>query len=428
MSISEVIIESLNCLAESMVIVFYLYNMMKEDYRFRKKSLVPAVILCFISLDSVTLFLEYPWVHLIATFILMMAISSIMFECKFGTKIFCSLIFLIVILASESLPMGILYMLNFGSPLEQLTSGAGRYIGMFCSKLFCFWFSVYIIEYSKNKQKDIPIKNWLSIILIPILSVFILNGIFVSYGLNHRQTINYLITVIGLLALNLFVFNFFDTYANQLKMKVMEQRLKSEEENYMLIENKYNEIRQLKHDINNQISVAKSMFSDGNPKEAIKHLDKLADSLSDAGRICYTGISAVDAIINMKWQEALNKNIQFTTKINVFESVPIDNMLLCRILSNLFDNAIEGALKCVSRRYIHIKIIYRKENLFIKISNSFDGKVKKDRHGHLISMKSDLTRYGLGLALIEKSVNKYNGLLNFDIDEENFTLTVLLYS
>lgn len=92
------------------------------------------------------------------------------------------------------------------------------------------------------------------------------------------------------------------------------------------------------------------------------------------------------------------------------------------------DNAIEGALKCVSRRYIHIKIIYRKENLFIKISNSFDGKVKKDRHGHLISMKSDLTRYGLGLALIEKSVNKYNGLLNFDIDEENFTLTVLLYS
>ena len=81
-----------------------------------------------------------------------------------------------------------------------------------------------------------------------------------------------------------------------------------------------------------------------------------------------------------------------------------------------------------TRKYIHIKIIYRKENLFIKISNSFDGKVKKDRHGHLISMKSDLTRYGLGLALIEKSVNKYNGLLNFDIDEENFTLTVLLYS
>lgn len=303
MSVSELVIESLNCLAESMVIVFYLYNMMKEDYRFRKKALIPAVMLGFILLGSVTLFFEYPSVHLIATFVLMMVISSFMFECKIGKRVFCSSIFLIIILASESLPMGILYMLNFGSPLEQLTSGAGRYIGMTCSKLFCFWFSVYVVEYSKNKQKDIPIKNWLSIILIPILSVVILNGIFVSYGLNHRQTINYLISVIGLLALNLFVFNFFDTYANQLKLKIMEQRLKSEEENYMLIESKYNEIRQLKHDISNQISAAKSMFSDGNPKEAIKHLDKLSDSLSDAGRICYTGISAVDAIINMKWQE-----------------------------------------------------------------------------------------------------------------------------
>ena len=229
---------------------------------------------------------------------------------------------------------------------------------MTCSKLFYFWLSVYVIEYSKNKQKDIPLKNWLSIILIPILSVVILNGIFVSYGLNHRQTINYLISVIGLLALNLFVFNFFDTYANQLKMKVLEHRLKSEEENYMLIESKYNEIRQLKHDIKNQISAAKSMFSDGNPKEAIKHLDKLSDSLSAAGRICYTGISAVDAIINMKWQEALNKNIQFTTKINVFESVPIDNMLLCRILSNLLDNAIEGTERCSCvNKYIYISLI-----------------------------------------------------------------------
>ena len=281
MSVNELIIEILNCIAESSIIIFYLYNMMKESFRVRKRAIFPATLLTSMILAAVTLFFEYPWINLIATFVLMTAVSNIMFECKFGKKLFCSLIFLIVILASESLPMGILYILNFGSPLDQLNSGLGRYIGMACSKLFCFWFSVYIIEYSKNKQKDIPLKNWLSIILIPILSVVILNGIFVSYGLTHRQTINYLISVIGLLALNLFVFNFFDTYANQLKLKVMEQRLKSEEENYMLIESKYNEIRQLKHDINNQISVARSMFRYGNQNEAIRHLENLSNSLSD---------------------------------------------------------------------------------------------------------------------------------------------------
>lgn len=141
-----------------------------------------------------------------------------------------------------------------------------------------------------------------------------------------------------------------------------------------------------------------------------------------------SGNVLLDYIVNNKCEIAVKQGIECTVKIEVPYKFPFSDGDIFIILGNALDNAIEGALKCVSRRYIHIKIIYRKENLFIKISNSFDGKVKKDRHGHLISMKSDLTRYGLGLALIEKSVNKYNGLLNFDIDEENFTLTVLLYS
>lgn len=423
MSVNELIIEILNCLAESSIIIFYLYNMMKESCRVQKGTIFPAVLLTSMILAAVTLFLEYPWINLIVTFVLMTAVSSIMFECKFGKKLFCSLIFLIVILASESLPMGILYILNFGSPLDQLNSGLGRYIGMACSKLFCFWFSVYIIEYSKNKQKDIPLKNWLSIILIPILSVVILNGIFVSYGLTHRQTINYLISVIGLLVLNLFVFNFFDTYANQLKLKVMEQRLKSEEENYMLIESKYNEIRQLKHDINNQISVARSMFRYGNQNEAIRHLDKLSDSLSDAGGICYTGISSVDAIINMKWHEALNKNIQFTTKVNVFESMTIDNMLICRILANLLDNAIEGAERCSCvNKYIHISMIQVDKKLRICVINSSD---EVDTQ-NLKSSKSGNGLHGIGVSSIKKAVTQLNGVTSFEWENGIFTADILI--
>ena len=211
--------------------------------------------------------------------------------------------------------------------------------------------------------------------------------------------------------------------ADILKMKVMEQRLKSEEENYMLIENKYNEIRQLKHDINNQISVAKSMFSDGNPKEAIKHLDKLADSLSDAGRICYTGISAVDAIINMKWQEALNKNIQFTTKINVFESVPIDNMLLCRILSNLFDNAIEGAERCsYVNKYIYISLIQIDNKLRICVMNSSD---EVDTQ-NLKSSKSGNGLHGIGVSIIKKAVTQLNGVTSFEWENGIFTADILI--
>jgi two-component system sensor histidine kinase AgrC len=206
-------------------------------------------------------------------------------------------------------------------------------------------------------------------------------------------------------------------------MKVMEQRLKSEEENYMLIESKYNEIRQLKHDISNQISAAKSMFSDGNPKEAIKHLDKLADSLSDAGRICYTGFSAVDAIINMKWQKALNKSIQFTTKINLYESISIDNMLLCRILSNLLDNAIEGAERCSCvNKYIHISMIQVDKKLRICVINSSD---EVDTQ-NLKSSKSGNGLHGIGVSSIKKAADQLGGVTSFEWEDETFTADMLI--
>ena len=118
MSVNELIIEILNCIAESSIIIFYLYNMMKESFRVRKRAIFPATLLTSMILAAVTLFFEYPWINLIATFVLMTAVSNIMFEYKFGKKLFCSLIFLIVILASESLPMGILYILYFGSSLD----------------------------------------------------------------------------------------------------------------------------------------------------------------------------------------------------------------------------------------------------------------------------------------------------------------------
>lgn len=423
MSAIETAIEIFNCFAESIIIVFYLHNMMKESCRFQKKYWIAAIFCIFVPLSAVTLFIENPWLNLIATFALMTAASEIIFKCKISRKLFCSLIFPIAILASESLPMGILYLLNFGTPMEQLSSGMGRYIGMICSKLFCFWFSVYIVEYSKNKQKDVPLKNWLSIILIPLLSAVILNGIFVSYGLNHRQMVNYLIAAVGLLGLNLFVFDFFDTYANQLKLKVMEQKLKYEEENYMLIESKYNKIRQLKHDISNQISAASSMYNSGDHREAIRHLDQLSESLSDAGEICYTGISSVDAIVNMKWQEALGKGIRFTNKVQVFEPMDTDSMALCRILANLLDNAIEGTLRCKDEnKYIYVSIIQAERKLQICVTNTSDEVDTKN----LKTKKTGYGLHGIGIGSIKKAVAQLGGIVSFEWADGMFTAYVLI--
>lgn len=419
----ETIAEILNNAIESFVIVFFIYNIFKDNYKYKKKGIVAMTALISGILTTILFFSVSPWVNLLATFLIIFESSTLWFDINIKLRLFYSVIFLVIVLVSESLPMGILHMLDFGTPLEQLYSGKGRYIGMIVSNIFMFWITVYVVEYLKNKTRDIPLKNWLAIILMPILSVIIIYSMFDSEGVTPKQTIVYLVSVGGLLALNLFVFDYFDTYANQLKMVLMEQQLKNDEDNYKLIEDKYTEIRNIKHDFKNQLAVANNMFKNGKNSEAIEHLNALQNQLSDSSGVCYTGISSIDSIVNLKWQEAIKHNIEYVTQVSVSEKMELDNLLLCRIFANLIDNAIEGCDRYEGEsKFISIKISQLNGNLHIGISNSSNQVDVTD----LRTEKSDSSSHGIGIRSIKKAVEELNGIIAFKCEYEIFCVDILI--
>ena len=420
---SAFIIEILNCLFEAGIIIFYLYQIMKRSMRYP----APVLLIPFTAVSAILIGLTLadinPWIKLGVLPVIMMAVSLVLFENKIGSTAFYCLIFTLVILASEILPMGALMLMNLGDSEARMNTGMGRYIGMAASKLFCFWFSIYTAEYLKPKQQqEIPLKNWLLIIFVPLLSLIILNGIYVSYGLSHRRTIVYLLSVAGIFLLNILVFDFFDTYSNTIKLRLMEQRLQSEEENYKLIENKYTEIRQLKHDISNQLSAVKRMFCQGESPDAVIHLDKLYSKVSDAGGICYTGISSVDAIVNMKWSQSVAQNIPFSCKVIFQNKMDIDELPLCRIIANLLDNAIEGAQRSdAGEKYVYISLIQSNRKLRICVINTSDEvnaddlNTKKSGYGH-----------GIGISSIRDAVEQLDGILSLKCEKGIFTADIMI--
>ena len=218
------------------------------------------------------------------------------------------------------------------------------------------------------------------------------------------------------------MFDFFDTYANTIQLQVMEQRIKSEEQNYKLLEEKYTEIRQLKHDISNQLAAARRMFKQGAGPEAAKHLNRLYLKLSNASGVCYTGISSVDAIVNMKWSTSLAQQIPFSCKVIVSEKMDIDELQLCRIIANLLDNAIEAAQRSTSgEKYVYISIIQNNRKLRICVMNSSDEvdtenlKTKKTGYGH-----------GIGVKSVREAVNNLDGILSFNYENGIFTADIMI--
>lgn len=422
MNLSEIMLQTVNCAIEAWLVTFYLYKVLKKDCRYQRGWMIIPTIIMFGIIITMTFCFSNQWIKIIIMFTSMLATAITMFESKLRHIIFYCLMFIVVILASEILPLGAMSLMNIGTTENNITSGIGLYIGMACSKLFCFWFSIYIAEYLKPKQKEVPFKNWLLIIFVPLLSLIVLNGLFVAHELSPQRTIVYLLSVTGIFILNILVFDFFDTYANTIELQLMEQRIKSEEENYKLIEEKYTEIRQLKHDISNQLAAARRMFKQGAGPEAAKHLNRLYLKLSEASGVCYTGISSVDAVVNMKWSLSVSQKIPFSCKVIVSEEMNIDELQLCRIIANLLDNAIEGAQRCTSDdKYVYISIIQNNKKLRICVMNSSDEVdtenlvTKKEGYGH-----------GIGVTSVREAVNNLDGILSFKYEKGIFTADIMI--
>ena len=86
----------------------------------------------------------------------------------------------------------------------------------------------------------------------------------------------------------------------------------------------------------------------------------------------------------MKWNQSLEKKIPFSCKVVVTDKMDTDELLLCRIIANLLDNAIEGAQRVsTGEKYVYISIIQNNHKLRICVMNSSE-KVDAD---HLTTRK-----------------------------------------
>lgn len=262
-------------------------------------------------------------------------ISLIAFVCFEGIlvhKIFWIIIYIMIILVSEPIIIILLCIANMGSPDDFLQSGVGRYIGMIATDLIYLWLIGIMHHLINKKMRILPIRYWSLIIVVPIVSIFLLQTILDSFIVN--QKLNYfslIISLLGIIYLNVVMFNFFESYENKVRLQVFEKIKQQEQENYQLLALSHKQVRELKHDIENQFSILSEMLESGNIVDAKKHLVGLSNFIRRANRICYTSNNAVDSIVNIKGGLAQTYGIDFICKVNIITLIKADELELCRI-------------------------------------------------------------------------------------------------
>jgi len=166
-------------------------------------------------------------------------------------------------------------------------------------------------------------------------------------------------------------------------------------------------IHSLRHDIKHLITLLKE--NNNQPmSDEIQDVIKKYDTVKEK-RFDYfnTAIPAVNYVLNVKREEAVEKGIDLKCTLNITHDPGFETEDLFLLLSNLLDNAIKH-IGFNKRIDLEIKEI---EELFcITITNSVNGQVLDENNEFIV--KGGSKEHGFGLKTIELLANKYDGYIS----------------
>ena len=186
------------------------------------------------------------------------------------------------------------------------------------------------------------------------------------------------------------------------------------------------EIRKAKHDMKNNMIYLQELLKN-NPEEAKEYLNEYIGSTFEKGKeFAKSGNLPVDAILNYKYMDAVEKGINIELQMKIPDTMPYKSSDLCVVLGNLLDNAIEAVEKNQERKEIYLSLVFSKNRLMINIKNHYEKVVKKDRMGNYISQKAKRQDHGIGLKSVKEIVYAYNGIMRVDDAGKIFEVSILM--
>jgi len=191
------------------------------------------------------------------------------------------------------------------------------------------------------------------------------------------------------------------------------------------VESIYRQMRGWRHDYHNHIQTLKAYLSLGENEKIDGYLNALETDLSSVDTLIKSGNVMVDAIINSKLSLAKARNISINAKAVVPKNITVTEIDLCVIIGNLLDNAIEACLRFddETKRFIRVYMDLKRDNLYLSVTNSSGGKIKK-HDGRYLSGKGE--NHGFGLLRVDRIVDKYSGYLKRGNEEGVFSTEIML--
>lgn len=167
------------------------------------------------------------------------------------------------------------------------------------------------------------------------------------------------------------------------------------------------------------------MAEQNQDKEVINYVQRFLDMSDNGGYRISTGNVSLDALISYKYEEAKRQGICINTEVAIAKNTRWNDVDLCTITGNLLDNAIRAA-KDIENASIEFVMRQHENKMVIKVKNPYRGVLKR-REDVFETTKQNKSRHGIGLEHIKKIVEQYHGVIDFDTQNGEFVVRLILY-
>jgi len=403
--------------------IYFLYRTLDTKVG-RKKQIVAGIVFACIRMAYYTLGFPYrPYFSVVAGIIY----ASFVFIGKFKSYGIWTIIPVALDGIVETAIIN-LYLLLPNTFSEQVDSyGLVRIVMIFASRIILF-IVYYFITLKVDKSHTMKWRDCFPLLIISTGCWVLLELIFqLSNALVSPSPLlaSGSIILILVMASIISLYNWLTVNGNELAQSKLQLRTAEMTQDHISqIQDIYLKLSAVRHDLNGHFSAISGYLNAKDYKALEQYIGNLTGF--DIGTQEYVKHPVLNALISSKEKIAQNLNMNFTAHIEMPDNLPISDVELCILISNILDNAFEANKKTVEPPFIDLCTRVVNSYWVIACRNATYKEGRFRAAGSLKSTKEEAGVHGIGTRQIQYIAEKSGGFVTYRHENHEFTTLVMI--
>lgn len=395
--------------------------------RYQEKDLInimQILLLCVCAILSSYFLIGYFLIRQLFNVIIVSVVMYWHICISYKKSVFLAILYEGLLLSSDYIAFSInTKLFSSNNIISQNYGTEGMLVTLF-GKTILFLCILFIRKRFDKKTTDmLADSEWIRFLLFPIFTIVVISAILSSFKCveTAKQADVLFVIAFGMSGLNIVVFylikNIVEREIRIRENEVFKMQVSDQMNMYQSISEGFDNQRKKTHEYKNQILCIESMLGKKQYSELETYVTKIYGKLNEEADVINTNHVIINAILNTKYHEMIEKGIVFVFKVNDLSDLGICDEDVVTILANLLNNAIEACEKYTDKKIIKLKFTKKADKIIISVKNTYNDAIRYENGEIRTTKSSKPEEHGVGIKNVIKIIEKYNG--SYIIKEQN---------